>query len=419
MTNMADESKRADGETTPDFDIGSLDDLFDEENAEPEEKSVWQLHFEAFELYIKSFYEEAAETFHQAAELAERQGNTEEQCWNLRWEGDCYRLNGQLRKALHCLLLAEELRGLNEIHQCYSSMTIFEVSSRIPLPLSSLLMLLERLKPYQTIRRIGGSKSMALIEEYQLLDDRGRDAQALARAQEAFVSQVDEAPSYNNQTYFMCLINACRVNGRLSDAWDTLRHWKSKGSLKFVDTKSLQIREEAKLLYTEGRLSDAWDTLLQCYREERIIGRAGREIATLCWLIQVGAELGYFHEILPYLRQILRFRNSESMFLRFYCREAFARYFLALCASGTLDAGELAQARRHVAFWLDGRGDCPGARTLARELDALLSVDGDVCDNWTRRVQELEQQYRSNTLPRFTEESIGRRPLAVQHCKST
>lgn len=209
------------------------------------------------------------------------------------------------------------------------------------------------------------------------------------------MSLVKEAPYYNDNGYFQRLTNAYRVNGRFSDAWDTLRRWRAEGSLKFARAKSRQLREEGKLLYTEGKISDAWDTLLQCYQEERIIGRAGQEIATLRWLIRVGAELERFNDIPLYLGKILRFRNSDSMFYRFYCQEAWARYFLALCASGTLTAAELTQARRHVSFWLEGRGDCPGARTLARELDNLLSMEGNVCVKWTSRVEAMEARYRA------------------------
>lgn len=167
---MADDMERdASGESS--WDLDELDNLFDDFFSEEEssEKSVSQLYDEAYELYRQARFEEAAVIFYQAVELAERQGDIEEQCKELYLEGACYKHNTQLYKALNCFLQAQEIQGLSQIYQCHNLMDIFQISIRVPLPLPQLLILLGKLKPYQTRQQIGGSKSMVLFEEYDLL----------------------------------------------------------------------------------------------------------------------------------------------------------------------------------------------------------------------------------------------------------
>lgn len=117
------------------------------------------------------------------------------------------------------------------------------------LPRAEIQSMLDKLGPYKDSQQIGGSKSMVLESEYSFLSSCGKDAEALAKAQEAFASQIDKSPSYDDSVYFEDLVTAYRLNGQIPDAWTVLRRWRREGSTKFANTKRNQLMAELRLYY--------------------------------------------------------------------------------------------------------------------------------------------------------------------------
>lgn len=120
----------------------------------------------------------AAEQFHAASELARQQSNKEEQCKNLAWEAD------------------------NLVH-------LLETSRKLSLPFAELKKLMEKLEPYKTVQEIGGSKSIVLYWEAQLLSDQGDNHTALLRMQGNSMST-----GWQSQIYRWCILQ--RVDWLLS-----------------------------------------------------------------------------------------------------------------------------------------------------------------------------------------------------------
>ena len=218
------------------------------------QKSVDELNNDGYQLYCQCRYEQAAALFSQAASLAKQKGDLSLQCENLHWEGHCYYQDDQLKKALTCLLKADQLKGLDTTTQFCNLINLFNVAMNLHLPQEEIQSILDKLGPYKDARQIGGSKSMVLEAEYSFLSFCDKDAEALAKAQEAFSSRIDKSPRYNDNVYFKDLVTAYRLNGQIPDAWAVLRRWRREGSTKFADTKRKQLMEELRLYYYEDKL---------------------------------------------------------------------------------------------------------------------------------------------------------------------
>lgn len=169
------------------------------------------------------------------------------------------------------------------------------------LPRAEIQSMLDKLGPYKDSQQIGGSKSMVLESEYSFLSSCGKDAEALAKAQEAFASQIDKSPSYDDSVYFEDLVTAYRLNGQIPDAWTVLRRWRREGSTKFANTKRNQLMAELRLYYYEDKLDDAWDTLQRIKAEEQYLGRAGMYVGTLEWEILIGIKTKRMEQVKPAL----------------------------------------------------------------------------------------------------------------------
>lgn len=347
-------------------------------------KSISELSNAGYTAYRQSRYDTAARLFAQAVELAKQQHSLADQCNNLNWEGECYYQDKQLKKALTCFLQAEKLNGLDGVHHFYNLVSLVCVALSIPLPIHECKDMLEKLTSYKTAQQIGGSKSMVLYCEYDLLSSRGMDDEALEKIQEAFESRVDSAPFYNDILYFSKLVNAYRISNHMPEAWSMLRRWRVEGSIYMADVKAKQLKEEAKLFYTERNYNAAWDFLQRCYSEERYISRAGKNVGTLYWLIQVGTELGYFKQLRPYVQYLFQFRHSESGFTRYICYRSIAIYFCKQHIWGQQLPHNLDKVRRHAEFWLTR------AERAAQELDGLLEC------NWrTQSIKRMRSEFEA------------------------
>lgn len=353
--------------------------LDDAEVRKQKQKSVDELFNDGYQLYCQCRYGQAAVLFSQAASLARQKGDLSQQCKNLCWEGHCYRQDAQLKRALGCLLKAEQLKGLDVVTQFYNIIDLFSVAMGLHLPQAEIRFILDRLSPYKDVQQIGGSKSMVLSAEYSFLSSCNKDAEALAKAQEAFVSRLDELPCYEDNAYFQDLVTAYRLNGQISDAWTVLRRWRREGNSKFADTKRKQLMAELKLYYYENRFNDAWDTLQHIKAEEQYLGRAGMYASTLEYEILIGTETGRLEQIRPALGIIFKkYRNSENLNNRYMCYKAFARY---CCVSyRILPPENRERMERHAEFWLKN------AEQMAEHLDGLMQA------TWrTEQIQKIRK----------------------------
>ncbi len=340
------------------------------------QKSVDELHNDGYQLYCQCHFGQAASLFSQAASLANQKRDVSAQCENLHWEGHCYYRNGQLKKSLACLFKAEELKGLDAATQFYNLMDLFNVALNLRLPQAEIQSILDKLSPYKSVQQIGGSKSMVLNAEYTFLSLYDKNAEALAKAQEAFASRIDQSPSYSDNVYFWDLITAYRLNGQIPDAWATLHRWRKEGDTKFADTKRSQLMAELKLYYYEDKLDDAWDTLQHIKAEEQYLGRAGMYIGTLGWEISIGTKTGRLEQVKPALGMIFKkYRNSEDLANRYMCYKAFARYCCASCRVAPQKNRE--RMERHAEFWLTK------AEQMAEHLDGLLQT--------TWRIEQIQK----------------------------
>ena len=331
------------------------------------QKSVDELHNDGYQLYCQCRYGQAAALFSQAASLAKQKGDLSAQCKNLHWEGHCYYQDNQLKKSLACLLKAEQLKGLDAATQFYNLMGLFLVAMDLHLPRAEIQSILDKLSPYKDAQQIGGSKSMVLNAEYSFLSSCDKDAETLAKVQEAFASRINKPPSYSDDVYFRDLIIAYRLNGQISDAWDTLRRWRKEGKTKFADTKRSQLMEELKLYYYENKLDDAWDTLQHIKAEEQYLGRAGMYVGTLHWEVLIGTKTGRMEQVKPALGIFFKkYCNSEDLDDRYICYEAFARYCCASCRIVPPENRE--RMERLADFWLKR------AEQMAGHLDGLMQA---------------------------------------------
>lgn len=343
------------------------------------QKSVDKLHNDGYQLYCQCRYGQAAALFSQAASLAKQKGDLSLQCENLHWEGHCYYQDDQLKKALACLLKAEQLNGLDAATRFYNLIDFFNVAMNLHLPQAEIQSILDQLSPYKDVQRIGNSKSMVLSAEYSFLSSCKKDAEALAKAQEAFASRIHKSPSYSDDVYFRDLITAYRLNGQIPDAWATLRRWRKEGEIKFVDTKHNQLIEELNLYYYEDKLDDAWDTLQHIKAEEQYLGRVGMYANTLYWEILIGTKTGRLEQVKPALGVIFsKHRNSEDLADRYVCYKAFARYCCASCRIVPPENRE--RMERHAELWLKK------AERMAEHLDRLMQT------TWrTEQIQKIHK----------------------------
>lgn len=345
------------------------------------QKSIAELHEEGYRLYRQCQYRQASVLFAQAASLAKQRENLSEQCKNLYWEGHCYGQDNCLKKALACFFKAEQLGGLDAINQFRNLIDLFYVSMDLHLPKDEIQSILDKLIPYKSTQQIGGSKSMVLAAEYYFLSASNKNVEALSKAQEAFASQINKAPSYNDNVYFNNLIVAYRLNNQISEAWATLRRWKKEGSTGFANIKQKQLKIELELYYCENKLDDAWDVLQRLKAEEQYLGRAGMFVNTLSWEILIGTKTGHLEQIKPALNLIFKkHRHSEDFDCRYMCYKAFARY---CCASYRLAPPEnRGRMERHAKFWLTK------AEQMAQNLDDLLQV------TWrTKEIQKIRKDF--------------------------
>lgn len=345
------------------------------------QKSIIELHNEGLRLYRQCQYRQASDFFAQAVSLAKQRGNLSEHCKNLHWEGECYQQENCLKKALACFLKAEQLGGLDTISQFYNLTNLFGVSLNLHLPQAEIQSILDKLSPYKGAQQIGGSKSMVLNAEYRFLSACDKVAEALAKAQEAFASQVDKAPRYDDSVYFNALITAYRLNNQIPEAWATLHRWWKEGSTDFANTKRKQLMAELKLYYYKNELDDAWDVLQRIKAEEQYLGHAGMYVNTLSWEILIGTKTGHLEQIKPALNLIFKkYRHSEDFADRYMCYKAFAHY---CCASYRLAPPEnRGRMERHAKFWI------AKAEQMAQSLDDLLQV------TWrTKEIQKIRKDF--------------------------
>lgn len=348
------------------------------------QKNIDELHNDGYQLYCQCRYGQAATLFSQAASLARQKGDLSAQCMNLHWEGHCYRQNNQLKKSLSCFLKAEQLNGLDATTQFYNLKDLFEVAMNLHLPRAEIQSILDKLGPYKDAQQIGGSKSMVLESEYSFLSSCGKDAEALAKAQEAFASQIHKPPSYSDNVYFKDLITAYRLNGQIPDAWNILRRWRREGDAKFADTKRNQLMAELKLYCYEEKFDDAWDTLQHIKAEEQYLGMAGMYVGTLEWEILIGTKTNRIEQVKPALGTFFKkYRNSEDLADRYMCYKSFARY---CCASYRIVPPENRERmERHAEFWLSR------AERMAEYLDGQMQT------TWrTEQIKKIRKDFEKN-----------------------
>lgn len=379
-------------------------ELAELEQAKNRQKTYQELDSEAYQAYCQAQYKQAAELYHQAGELARKENDISAWCEELYWEGHGYQRDNQLTKALRCFLKAEKLGGLDSVNQFKNLARLVDVALVIPSPYRNITEMLSSLIPYKGGQAIGGSKSWVLVVEGSAFFYRGENDKWLAKAQEAFASQVDTAPMYNDSVYYRDLVSAYRVNKQYSEAWKWLRRWREKGSTAFADTKIRQLFEEGRLLYDEGRYIESWDTFQRCMAEEKYLGRAGASSVRLLWYIKAGGQLRHHDALREQIWQIFRHRGSQCGHDRYYCRKGIALYYCTLLerlneeekrpvtlrerfsrrfGSKEQPRWDRDVVRKRAEKWLNRAEKC------ARELDELLE-----CSRRTKEICQLREGIR-------------------------
>ena len=348
-------------------------------------KSVRQLNWEAYHAYKQDQNATAAALFLEAAELARQQGDTAAQAENLSWAGESFLVDGQLKKALLQVSQADRLKALNPTDHFYNLFSICDIANKLPLSLVEQQKLLEKLAPYKGNRQIGGSKSMVLLLERAILSDSGQNSEALAKSQEAFAVRSADIPRYEDFVLFMQLISAYVATRQFKEAREILQQWKDTKTSGFSEEKYRILESEADILKNEKYLEAAWDMMQKVYAEQRYIGIAGKDSGTLFSLISIGSELGYFEQILPYVRQILTFRHNESLFIKRKCYLSVARYCCHACISRKLSTADAKRMHRHARFWLSQ------AEVISKKLDLLLETT-----KYTIEYKKLLDKYNSS-----------------------
>lgn len=339
-----------------------------------DKKNALDLFLEGYEHYKLADYSEAASLFRQAVELAEEANDVNFQCESLLWEGYCYILMGQLKKALARLLLAEDLGGGDEDTRFNIVSELYDLASILPLPKAQQEELLQKLTPYKNFMQFGGSKSIVLRWERQFLLHQGNQEKALSLAQEAFACQKIGIPCYNDCYYYQDLVDSYCENGFLVEAWNTQREWRIQGSTTFAKVRSWQFRSEAQLLYKEMQLIAAWDAILLCQAEERYLNIYGKVIETLTWLIRIGVDARRMDEVRVSLPLLFRWHNADSLYDQFECFYWFAYYYTNLSwhlqeDSDAPQRNTLKIARVRAERWYQR------AERVGLELDKLLETD--------------------------------------------
>lgn len=348
-------------------------------------KSVRQLNREAYHAYQQDQNATAAALFSEAAELARQQGDTAAQAENLSWAGESFLVDGRLKKALLQMTLADQLKALNPINHFYNLISICVIANQLPLPLAEQQKLLGKLASYKGSGQIGGSKSMVIVTEGVLYSNCGLNFEALAKKQEAFVVRSSDVPRYEDFVFFEQLISAYVATGQFKEAREILRQWKDTKTSDFSTEKHRILESEAGILEDEEHLEAAWDMMQKAYAEQRYIGSAGKDSGTLCSLIRIGSKLGYFEQILPYVRQILTFRHSESLFEKRSCYLSVAQYCCHTCISRKLSPADAKRMHRHARFWLSQ------AEVSSQKLDLLLETT-----KYTIEYKKLLDKYNSS-----------------------
>lgn len=346
------------------------------------QEDMFELNNTAYKAYTQFQNEKAASLFLQAANLAKQKNEIEYQSEMLFWAGECYHCNGNLKKALSCFLQAENLGGLDSYTQFYNLYDIVAVALEVPLPLENIRDLQSKILPYKDIQKIGGSKSMVLKSEFHLLSICGKNMDGLSRSQEAFAYRIDDImPSYDDKFYYAILVDAYLMTGLFQEARDMLYQWRNEGSTKFATTKRDQFFAELRLLDAEGKTDMAWEVLKYCEAEEQYLGKNGLSSNTLYWKVLLGLKLGKIESLWTTLKiYFIRFRNSESLFVRFNLYNAFSSFFIALAERANQQ--DCVRMQRYAGFWI------VRAEKMAQQLDCLLK-----CDFRTKKMQEMKNKY--------------------------
>lgn len=354
--------------------------LNDAEVRRQKQMSIDELHDEATQLYGQCYYEQAVVLFSQAVSLAEQIGDLSAQCNNLYWEGCCYYKNNHLKKALIYFIKAEQLNGLDAVTQFNNLIALCSTAIELRLPAADIRFFLDRLSPYKDAQQFGGSKSMVLLTEYNFFLFCGKFAEALAKAQEAIASRVDEEPVYSDWLYFRDLVTAYYLNGRIPEAWAALRRWRKEGSSEFAIIKCEQLKAELTLYIADHKLDNAWNVLQHIKAEEKYLGRMGMNVDTLEYEVFIGTKTGHFEQVKSALCVFFnKYRNSENPSGRYACYKAFARYYCAYYHIAPQENREC--LKRHAEFCLTK------AERMAERLD------GQMLASWrTEEIQYIREQ---------------------------
>lgn len=346
------------------------------------QEDIFELSAAAYKAYTQFQNEEAASLYIRAANLAKQQGEIVYQCRYLFWAGECYHCNGNLNKALSCFLQAENLGALDSYAKFYNLYDIVAIALELPLPFENIIDLQSRIMPYKDIQKIGGSKSMVLKSEFHLFSICGKNMDALSCSQEAFAYRNDDMPpAYDDKFYYAILVDAYLMTGNFQESWNVLYRWRSEGSTEFATTKRDQLFAELRLLNAEGKADIAWEVLKYCEAEEQYLGKNGLSPDTLYWKVLLGLKLGKIESLWTTLKvYFARFRNSESLFVRYDLYNAFSSYFITLAERD--DQQDCVKMKRYAGFWI------VRAEKMAQRLDCLLK-----CDFRTKDMQAMRKRY--------------------------
>ncbi len=347
-------------------------------------KSIIELHNEGYGAYKNTAYEQAAVLYHEAVKLAQQSGDMAAECENLYWEGDSYYLDGKLQQALACLLEADRIGMLDAGTGFYNQHRIVHLAIRIPLSYARIRELMKKLEPYKGGHQIGESKASVLLTESELAYLCGNDEEALSLSQEAFVQKNGKYPSYNNVIYYHALTDSYRCMGEYGNARRILAEWKARGDTNHADYRYRQLLSEGKILHDEGHLEEAWDTLQQCYAEQKYLGRDGKGVGSLSWLVRVGLETGRFREVGSYLVKLQAFKTAESLHSQYYYALGFLRFYTAWYRF-LLDGGSLKIDKDFEHEWTSLSSATEGELVLVQDPEAAKKH----AFRWMDRAMEL------------------------------
>lgn len=310
--------------------------------------SVYISERTAYEAYEAGDLINAVSLYENAVNISLNSDNLNRACDNLFWQGHCLWILGSFKKALSCFLKAENYGELSRHTAFYNLYSLVHLSHDLALSKEEVDNLLIQIIPYRQNLEYGGSKSMVLNLESDILHGRGKNDEALSKAQEAFAERVTGSlPSYDDFMYYGNLIDSYRIVKDFESAHEYLEQWKREGSLKFSDTPLKQRIALFKLLVDEKKYDEVIDIIPIIRKEMLLLGQ--KNVFDDVWFYEI--ELCIATEDVSRINRLIfdylkHFRNSESFDVKYKCYYSVLHYSLFM-----YNYSHDSKWKRHIKNW--------------------------------------------------------------------